>query len=882
MLTAAAQTNAIQVQGTVESNYRAAYDILVRPTRATTALEDKQGLVRPNFLSGVFGGITMKQWQEIRSIVRVDVAAPIANIGYVLPFANAGVSLEDMLTPESEQLYRVASGWRAHRDQSRYPGTFTQYVYFSKSRSIEHGDCVLGRANGPLQSLDPWQKSVFTECFTRGPNQVESSVDIMKLLPRGTVGVRVVTHFPVVISAIDPVEEARLLGVDRALVSGRYLRGDDRARVHRFTTGGSGVRIIPIIASSRVYLDERLELAIEKLPLTDGNVFPKLATGRGEPFLESLRGTLIERKPLSPAFMYESLLGSTQAGVEGRFDSVSYWTTSPTKYRVVGPDRVAPVAVTNPKSVWQNPLYSGRGGGLGYMPAPPSNRDVQFRQLESHPGDNRFDIAADIYRTPRLQLVGRFDPEKLPGFSPLSEVPLETYYPPLLEGADDRSRDLLGGKPLLPTQNLGDYIQQPPLFLTTLKAIGPFLNPRFFGRVEGRARAPISAIRVRVAGVTGPDEVSQARVRAVAQQIHERTGLQVDITAGSSPKPILVELPAGKFGRPELLLQEGWSKKGAAVSFVEALDRKSVGLSALVLLVSVFFVGNGTLASVRGRRREIGTLRTVGWSATAVFAVVLGEVAVIGLAAGVVGTGVAAGAARLLRLELPLWQALLVAPLALLLALVAGALPAWRAAAVTPLDAIRPPVVATRRSRRVRGFVSMALVNLSRVPGRTLLAAAALAIGVAALTSLVAIQRAFEGVLVDTLLGNAISFQVRGPDLAAITLLIGLAGISIADVLYLSLRERSAEIGTLRTLGWGDRHLGRLIATEALLLGVTATGAGAALGVLVAAQLAIPLSTALAAAALAVAGGVAISVLATVLPLLHLRSLAPATALARE
>jgi ABC-type antimicrobial peptide transport system permease subunit len=41
-------------------------------------------------------------------------------------------------------------------------------------------------------------------------------------------------------------------------------------------------------------------------------------------------------------------------------------------------------------------------------------------------------------------------------------------------------------------------------------------------------------------------------------------------------------------------------------------------------------------------------------------------------------------------------------------------------------------------------------------------------------------------------------------------------------VLYLNLRERRAELATLRTVGWSLTHIRRLIATEALALAVLA------------------------------------------------------------
>src|SRR5207245_7891616 len=113
-----------------------------------------------------------------------------------------------------------------------------------------------------------------------------------------------------------------------------------------------------------------------------------------------------------------------------------------------------------------------------------------------------------------LDVIGRFDPTKLPGFRPLSEVPLESYVPPSVEPADAASRAALGGKPLFPTMNLGGYVQQPPFLFTTIEAGQGLLDPQYF---QGRdPSAPISVIRIRVAGVTGRDPVSLARLKAVA------------------------------------------------------------------------------------------------------------------------------------------------------------------------------------------------------------------------------------------------------------------------------------------------------------------------------------------------------------------------------
>src|SRR5262249_54440077 len=150
--------------------------------------------------------------------------------------------------------------------------------------------------------------------------------------------------------------------------------------------------------------------------------------------------------------------------------------------------------------------------------------------------------------TPRL--VGTFDPVKIRPFDPLSAVPLGAYQPVVAAPANPASRNALHGGDLLPNSNLGGYVGQPVNLITTLSALPPLQDSSRYGDGNLHVSDPISVIRVRVAGVTGPNPVSLERIREVAQQIAVRTHLVVDIVAGSSPSPTTIELPAGKFGQP--------------------------------------------------------------------------------------------------------------------------------------------------------------------------------------------------------------------------------------------------------------------------------------------------------------------------------------------
>lgn len=898
LLTASASTSALHVHGTLKSSFRPAYDILVRPRNAATRLERTERLVRPNFLSGVYGGISFAQWREIEKISGVAVAAPSANLGYGLFYATIPFSIRDLVDDAPRQLYKLTFGYVTNDGGSRYPAGSVEYLFYHPRRlskealALRQTPCcgetigeplicfLAGSAPSPPLYPTPFRTWPGYGCSEQ-PGQVTDSYANLRV--------------PVKLAAIDPVAEAKLLQLDRAVVGGRYLREVDRFQWMQTNFGR--VRVVPVIASSRPYLAERAVVDIERLSLPKGVDFDRqMAAGaclvaaepcpkrepppRGSPwktayaFVASLRGRRIATRTYPIADLYAQLL--TVGNFSGVLQLESYWQDSPARYRRLGPDHLEPLTVTNPYSIWQGPP------GNGYFHAPPENQDTQFRRLRQAFGSVYSNNGVSF--RPVLRVVGRYDPNKLPGFSPLSRVPLETYYPPELNPANPFSERVLGGKPLLPTQNLGDYISQPPLMLTTLSALRTLMSRKAYsGLPAGERRTPLAAIRVKVAGVTGPDPLSLERIKVVAQRIHASTGLTVDITAGSSPHRVLITLPKGKFGRPTLLLREGWSKKGVTVSFLRALDRKDVALFALILVVCAFFLGNGAFASVRARRSEIGALLTLGWSPGEVFRAVLGELLLIGLVAGVAGAALAAVLVELFSLHLALVRTLLVVPIAVVLALVAGLLPAWSAARVHPLEAIRPPVVGGGHARRVRGIASIALLNLGRLPGRTLIGAAGLMLGVAALSILVAIERSFQGTLVGTVLGSAVSLQVRGTDFVALGLTLALAGLSAGDVLYLNLRERQAEIVTLRTVGWSDAETRRLVAIEALLLAVGASAAGAAFGVLVGALvLGVAVTTLLIASAIAAAAAALAASVSSLLPLVRIRSLSAPEILAAE
>jgi ABC-type lipoprotein release transport system permease subunit len=200
-----------------------------------------------------------------------------------------------------------------------------------------------------------------------------------------------------------------------------------------------------------------------------------------------------------------------------------------------------------------------------------------------------------------------------------------------------------------------------------------------------------------------------------------------------------------------------------------------------------------------------------------------------------------------------------------------------------PIAAVRPAVLAAGRTRRIRRVVGLAMSDLLRVPGRTALGVLSVAIGVGALTLLMAATVAFHDTLVGTLLGDAVAIEVRTTDYVAVAATVLLGAAAVADVLYLGLRERAGELATLRATGWDERALLRLVGYEGLMIGAAGSLLGAVLGLAGIAQFTAALpADLLATAALAAAAGTALAGLAALGPAAWLRRLAPVPLLAGE
>lgn len=647
--------------------------------------------------------------------------------------------------------------------------------------------------------------------------------------------------YPLLVAAVDPVAENQLLGLDDALTSGRSLDTTTKKEYR----SADGIASVPAVMSSRLDADYQSTLRVESLPdqLIDP-LFAATSSSQRRKLVAEASGTPVGAPAVADAAKEYAAAAAAAAKDPANNPSqvfvAALWQTGQIRY--TDSDGVLhPVEVPTTSKMWRN------DGGPWYWPVPVSVADTSYREVTVKPRPS----LEDNYVA--LTVIGQFDPAKVRAGDNPSGL-LGSYSPEPLRAADTGSSTVLGDQPLRGDLNPAGYVQNPPALLVSLDALD-----KFSSSYQGlNSAAPISAVRIRVSGVTGIDPVSRERIRVAAEQIQQQTGLDVDITLGSSVTYRTVALPATTMGTPALQLKETWVKKGVAIAISDALDVKSVALFCLILLSAGLTIAIAAIASVRVRRQELAILSCVGWRASRLRGLVLTEALILGLIAGVLGVAAAYVGGQALHLPVGTEKLALAIPIACVLSMLstlAAALDAGRAApAATLADTSR---LSRRLRLRARTPIGAGTSMLVQRPRRLVLGAASVALGTTALGLVLSVNWAFQGVAVGSVLGDAVAVRVQASDVAAAVLLGVLALICVAVVLFTGTTEDARALATLRAIGWRDRTITAVLAYQGAVIGAV----GALVGAIIAAT---TMTAAFGAAPLAYLGPIAIVAAAAV------------------
>jgi ABC-type antimicrobial peptide transport system permease subunit len=199
-------------------------------------------------------------------------------------------------------------------------------------------------------------------------------------------------------------------------------------------------------------------------------------------------------------------------------------------------------------------------------------------------------------------------------------------------------------------------------------------------------------------------------------------------------------------------------------------------IAGLAILIGGVGMMNAQLMSVYERTREIGVLRSVGWSRWRILLMILSEALVVCLAGGLMGVAMGWGSLRAFsglaaffgatpnQLDSGLLlQALIVV---LTMGVIAGVYPAWRASQLQPVEALRYEGGSSGKGVRRLPVGGMAVQSLWQRSTRTLLTVGAIGLTVGAIMALEGIIRGTSQTMSDLAFGSDVEIMVRQSNIA--------------------------------------------------------------------------------------------------------------------
>ncbi len=770
LILAASETTTVVANQDLTQSWRTSYDILVRPPGTRSAVEERENLVEANHLSGIPGGITFNQYETIRQIPGIDVAAPIAMLGYLaesIPIGDFKIAL---------------------------PGIYE----LNQTILIDNGATVARHPYG----------SAF---YYLGPQTDIASA--MGFNVNLSLGLRGEVNLPFLIAGIDPAQEAALVGLDQAVVEGRYLSNEEPFTFSRSTDPFgktiTQVENLPVLINSTPYISFTLSAELRRplLPPEVTDLADVRARG-GITWVRELPSESVTTQTATSATVYQLLLDrllTTRRTQPAKFrilHSFAYSIPSPIEYRLsdasltYGGQILEIIPPTTMPSLYGEPAY----------------------RISPDPSVLATEFGFKVWFT--LQAKGAFDIERLPRPEDINRVPLETYFPPVAKLIYDETGHPVepqsDGIDLHPTLSPAGYLQSPPLLLTTLAAARVLAGD-----------ACISAVRVRVADIERLTPEAQRKIEAIATEIHRRTGLTVDVLVGSSPTRVLVHIPQLGY------VEEHWIRKGVNVALTQRIQNTQLLLLAIPLIIGVFFTLDLAWADVLSRYRTIALMKALGWRSKTVFSQTVAQGALLGATGAVSGALIAWGLMQRLGWH-PLSKTLLmgVPLLTLGLCLIGNLYPAW-------LAARRPPILdlqgfsvkySGKPASRPRGMWRYAWLWLWRRASRAFLSGLAAALSSALLVLLLGTTLAQQGYLTGTLLGEYILMHIEGYHYAIVGLGFLLAAPAMGHSLLIGMMERRGEVGLLKAVGWRSTTVVGLFLMEGMTQGLIGGLVGTLIG----------------------------------------------------
>lgn len=573
-----------QIKSDVTHYARGSYDLLVRPLSATHPMEDELGIVPENYIGFGEGGISIAQWEHIQSMANIEIAAPVASLGYF-----TGIKTNVAIFPPTESM--------------RY---LLQY-YTTDGVNQHH----IGPEYACFQLVSPFKKEEFQSLYSH-----DESVDNCK------DGVSMFSLPPTyhLLVGVDPKQEEALTGVSFDSINperpksgwGSVMRSDyypDATTIPVLETQDENSSLEATLKVDRlsIYAEQTLKYRTQIGLPNDLSAYVhgrdvqniyftnKSDTPEYEQLVEELRSL-----PAKEQTVYELPLGN-RLNPFNQSDNTLFITelgdidllADHHELFMDGYNMDIHLSTMNVHYTAGLLQYENNDGQLVIKKVDEVSGIPIYRELVRH-GEPLADLRSRGENDQVEYLLDPVDQVEIGSAdqSQLSSSPLGIYQFAPVYFIDEQTNERVEMKP---TITPGSFVSVPAKGLTNIESAEII-----------KGDEPIDAIRVKVSGISSYTKEAAKKIDEVAEEI-ESMGLQVTIVAGASPQKLIVDVEGVG------LVEESWTTLGAAGSIITEWNATTIILSVLFSITAIIYIWNRMIFWQTSEQQSIRLLFQLGW-----------------------------------------------------------------------------------------------------------------------------------------------------------------------------------------------------------------------------------------------------------------------------
>jgi putative ABC transport system permease protein len=503
-----------QVNDDIKKYARGSYDILVRPKGTQTKVENRLGLVEENYLGIGSGGITLDTWKEILAMDDIEIAAPVASLGYFTGFSYT----VEFPFPESSSLFSARFSTSDGIHEYSLTDTMESYFleqegYYDGFDSINAYQTVLGKVSGETPKF---------------------------LIPQ--------TYHLMV--GIDSEQEKKLTGIDFSEVK-RDLEINEKEEMS-FARDAPIIKVlylkdpnIPIklhLTKTALLWDTMDTLAIKKrFHLSPEDMLARI---KGEKDSRDLLETLTEIERLSQT-TYEFDLSPYLSTFDSQPIALDY-TGNP-----IDVTSYAKSIGETTKFYFTETIDYGIHDGYLSVKQVGTESEVPIHRKLIEKGKPAYEMSDYPFV---LFPVGSYTAKE--NQKSLSASPLGIYHqaPTTTEN----------GQVVHETGVAGSFIASPAHGVIQIEDAELI-----------KGNAPIDAIRIKVSGISSYDDSAERKILDVVEQLYQLGDFQIDIVAGASPETMNMDVESIGMVKQQwtsigaaTTISDGWTLSNIVISFL--------------------------------------------------------------------------------------------------------------------------------------------------------------------------------------------------------------------------------------------------------------------------------------------------------------------------